>query len=90
MVTDDDGSTAVEKRITDFLASLTASGPYVSPRPSVPSVKQHLASADELDRRRDQMRRDERLRARADLEVAADVRRPLNTKRDRVTLYPEM
>ncbi len=90
MVTDDDGTTAVEKRITDFLASLTASGPYVSPRPSVPSFKQYLQHHDELDRRRDQVRRDERLRARAEAEVAADVRRRMNTTADKVTLYPEV
>ena len=89
MVCDDDGNTAVEKRIADFLSSLTASGPYTPPRPSsVPSFAQHVRTQDELERRRDQVRRKRELRRRADLEVAADVRKRLNTKPDRVTFYP--
>jgi hypothetical protein len=89
MVTDDSGRTAVEKRIEDFLSSLTASGPYTPPRPSVPTFKQHLADTDALERRRDQVRRERDLQRRADLEVAADVRKNLNTRPDRVTFYPE-
>ena len=88
MVTDDSGRTAVEKRVEDLLSSLTASGPYTPPRPSVPSFKQHLADTDALERRRDQVRRERELRRRADLEVAADVRKRLNTRLDRVTLHP--
>jgi hypothetical protein len=88
MVTDDSGRTAVEKRIDDFLSSLTASGPYTPPRPSVPSFKQHVADQVELERRRDQVRRERGLRRRADLEVAADVRKNLNTKPDLVTIHP--
>ena len=49
MVTDDSGRTAVEKRIEDFLSSLTASGPYTPPRLSVPSFKQHVADEDALE-----------------------------------------
>ena len=88
MVTDDDGQTAVEKRIEDFLSALTASGPYTPPRSSVPSFKQHVADEDALERRRDQVRRERELRRRSDLEVAADVRKRLNTRPDRVTLHP--
>jgi hypothetical protein len=90
MVTDDSGGTAVEKRIEDFLASLTASGPYTPPRPSVPSFTQHVADQDELERRRAQVRRERELRQRADAEVAADVRTRLNRRPDRVTLHPHL
>ena len=90
MVTDDSGRTAVEKRIEDLLSSLTASGPYTPQRPPVPTFKQHLADADALERRRNQVRRELELRRRADLEVASDVRKTLNTKPDRVTLHPNV
>jgi hypothetical protein len=90
MVTDDSGRTAVEKRIADFLASLTASGPYTPPRASVPSFTQHCVDADALERHRDQVRRERELRRRADLEVAADVRKNLNPRPDRVTLHPHL
>ena len=89
MVTDDDGQTAVEKRIADFLSALTASGPYTPPRPSsVPSFAQHVRTQDELEQRREQVRRARALRRRAELDVAADVRKRLNATPDRVTLHP--
>ena len=89
MVTDDSGRTAVEKRIEDFLSALTASGPHTPPRPSsVPSFKQHIRTEDELERQRARVRHERELRRRAELEVAADVRKRLNTKPDRVTFYP--
>jgi hypothetical protein len=88
METDDDGNTAGEKRIAAFLDRLT-DGPYIPPRPSsVPSFTQHAADEDALERRRDQVRRERGLRRRADAEVAADVRKRLNTRPDRVTLHP--
>ena len=89
MVTDDEGNTAVEKRIAAMLDRLT-DGPYIPPRPSsVPSFKQHIRTEDELERQRGERVRHEReLRRRADLEVAADVRKRLNTRPDRVTLHP--
>ena len=88
MVTDDEGNTAVEKRIAAMLDRLT-DGPYTPPRPSsVPSFKQHVRTQDALDRQRERVRHERELRRRADLEVAADVRKRLNTKPDRVTFYP--
>jgi hypothetical protein len=88
MVTDDDGNTAVEKRIAAMLDRLT-DGPYISPRPSsVPSFAQHVHTQDELERQRERVRHERALRRHADLEVAADVRKRLNTRPDRVTLHP--
>ena len=88
MVCDDDGNTAVEKRIAAMLDRLT-DGPYIPPRPSsVPSFKQHIRTEDELERQRARVRHERELRRRAELEVAADVRKRLNTKPDRVTFYP--
>ena len=88
MVTDDDGQTAVEKRIADFLSALTASGPYTPPRSSVPSFKQHVRTEDELERQRARVRHERALRRRADAAVSAGIRKRLNTKPDRVTFYP--
>ena len=89
MVTDDDGNTSVERAIEDALRRLTDSGPWTPPRPSsVPSFAQHVRTEDELERQRERVRRERELRRRADLEVAADVRKRLNTKPDRVTFYP--
>ena len=90
MVVDDDGATAVERRIEDALRKLTDGGPFdpLSSSASVPSFRQHCRTADALDRQREKVEHERRLRAMADAEVAADIRKKLNDRPDKVSFYP--
>ena len=90
MVVDDDGATAVERRIEDALRKLTDGGPWTpsSGSASVPSFRQHCRTADALDRQREKVEHERRLRMRADAEVAADIRKKLNTRPDKVSFFP--
>ena len=56
----------------------------------VPTFKQYLIDQDDLELRQNQLRRERELRTKADAEVAAGIRKTLNTKPDRVTWCPDL